>query len=319
MIKAFLHGLDIMGRLDEVILSASTGAAAAGINGSTYHSALGMSIRSLGKGKCASNKTILRNRGRRILIIDEVSMIGTHDLVRLNEQCERLWNSRQDSDTLFGGIPLVIFLGDFQQFSPVGGTALFQTPKTEIDKRAGEIWKNFKHVLFLTEQMRQAEDVTYQEMLARARSATLTQEDVDILNGQTTEIRLAQGEVLPKNSIIRLNIERERANRRQLEAFARQHNQKIYMFPALTKPPLGLRRREMHQQMLAVGEVQGWKGTGMMLYSPGMPGVLLDNKYTKGGLVNRTIRTVKGVRVEESQKCKFVKSHIITTLADFWS
>ena len=37
-----------------------------------------------------------------------------------------------------------------------------------------------------------------------------------------------------------------------------------------------------------------------MLYSPRIPRVLLDNKYTKEGLVNRTIRTIKGVRVKES-------------------
>ena len=60
------------------------------INSLTYYLALGMFIRNLRKGKRASNKVILRNRGRRILIINKVSMIRTHDLVRLNKQYERL-------------------------------------------------------------------------------------------------------------------------------------------------------------------------------------------------------------------------------------
>ena len=44
-----------------------------------------MFIRSLRKGKRASNKVVLRNRGKRILIINKVSIIRTYNLVRLNK------------------------------------------------------------------------------------------------------------------------------------------------------------------------------------------------------------------------------------------
>jgi hypothetical protein len=37
----FVFGLSIIGKYDEVLLTASTGAAAANINGATYYSALG--------------------------------------------------------------------------------------------------------------------------------------------------------------------------------------------------------------------------------------------------------------------------------------
>ena len=71
-------------------MSTSIGVVAIGINSLTYYSALGMSIRSLRKGKHTSNKVILRNRGRRILIINKVSIIRTYNLVRLNKQYKQL-------------------------------------------------------------------------------------------------------------------------------------------------------------------------------------------------------------------------------------
>jgi chromosomal replication initiation ATPase DnaA len=43
LIKAFMFGLSIMRRHDDVLLTASTRAAAANVNGATYHSALGFS------------------------------------------------------------------------------------------------------------------------------------------------------------------------------------------------------------------------------------------------------------------------------------
>jgi hypothetical protein len=41
LIKAFIFGLSIMRKHGEVLLTASTGAAAANVNGATYYSALG--------------------------------------------------------------------------------------------------------------------------------------------------------------------------------------------------------------------------------------------------------------------------------------
>ena len=67
-----------------MILSMSIGVVAIGINSLTYYLVLGISIY-LRKGKYTSNKAILRNRGRRILIINKVSIIRTYNLVRLNK------------------------------------------------------------------------------------------------------------------------------------------------------------------------------------------------------------------------------------------
>jgi hypothetical protein len=67
-------------------------------------------------------------------------------------------------------------------------------------------------VVFLIEQMRQAEDLVFQDLLQRARSATLIEDDIATLNSYTTENRIANSETPPERAIIRLNRVREQAN-----------------------------------------------------------------------------------------------------------
>ena len=59
----------------------------------------------------------------------------------------------------------------------------------------------------------------------RARSATLTEDDVATLNSCTIENRVANGEIPPERAIIRLNRSREEANLVHLREFARKRGQ----------------------------------------------------------------------------------------------
>lgn len=101
------------------------------------------------------------------------------------------------------------------------------------------IWSHFTRVVFLTEQMRQAEDLEYQRLLQRAQSATLPEDDFATLNSCTIENRAANGETLSEWTIIRLNRIREEANLTHIQAFARKRGQKIYLFPARHDAPTG--------------------------------------------------------------------------------
>jgi hypothetical protein len=94
-------------------------------------------------------------------------------------------------------------------------------------------------MVFLTEQMRQAEDLVFQDLLQRARSATLTEDDVATLNLCATENRVANREIPPKRAIIQLNRICEEANLVHLQAFAKKQGQKIYLFPARHDAPTG--------------------------------------------------------------------------------
>jgi hypothetical protein len=86
----------------------------------------------------------------------------------------------------------VIFSGDFFQFPPVGGSALY-TPissyagqnDSEIQKRLGRLaWKSLNAVVNLTEQQRMKEDPAYAESVNRLRVRQCTPDDVDLFNSR---------------------------------------------------------------------------------------------------------------------------------------
>jgi PIF1-like helicase len=106
LVMAFLRGLDILGRLDEVLLTAPTGSAAAHIGGSTIHAALG--VGSFEDGK-ATSQSLSKIRQRlphmKILIIDEISMVDSGMLQKVNQKSARVWSVATTSDAMIGGIP----------------------------------------------------------------------------------------------------------------------------------------------------------------------------------------------------------------------
>jgi hypothetical protein len=91
-------------------------------------------------------------------------------------------NLNSNSTAVFGGLPVVIVLGDFHQFPPVKAGALWQQPRNHDEEWGQELWHMFKDVVLLDEQMRQQQDPDYHQLLKRIRNATVTQADVDLLN-----------------------------------------------------------------------------------------------------------------------------------------
>ena len=136
--------------------------------------------------------------------------------------------------------------------------------------------------------MRQAEDPVFQDLLQRARSATLTEDDVATLNLCTIENRVANGEIPPERAIIRLNRIREEANLVHLRAFAEKRGQKIYLFPARHDAPTGtsLDHLTLLRMIFHVGEEGYLKGPGFFAFTKGMPIMLQQNTNTYAGLVN---------------------------------
>lgn len=129
----------------------------------------------------------------------------------------------RSSGTVFGGIPIVILLGDFNQFKPVRGHAIWSQNISDVAvlQSTKAIWGHFTRVMFLTEQMRQAGDLRFQDLLQRARSATLTEDDVTSLSPCTVAARVANGETPPDRLVIRVNRVREEVNLSYLQIFAK--------------------------------------------------------------------------------------------------
>src|SRR6516165_7656517 len=89
----------------------------------------------------------------------------------------------------------------------------------------------FKDVVVLDEQMRQQQDTAYHRLLKRARNATITQADVDLLNTRVvTQLESRPDRI--NTCIVRTNKLRHLINRLQMERFAQARGQKIFVFPA---------------------------------------------------------------------------------------
>lgn len=300
IIKAIVAGMDLVGRKDEVVLMAPTGAAADNIGGNTYHTSLGISIN-------RSRETRMNSRVRRlwsrktIMIVDEVSMLDLRMITVIDNQCKIAKALDRSSPDHFDGLPVVIFIGDFFQFPPVLGPALWKEPRRGIneDENGRLLWHQFKDVIILDEQMRQVEeDAPFRDMLSRARTGTLTEADRSFLNSKIVT-SLVSPQLEDATTVVKLNSLRHQVNRVRLEEFARSRCQSIYIFPALhtrTKStgPMNLRLRadDLLQQ-----PDQGTKipFPGLFLYTPNMPAVILTNICTPLGLVNGASGTAIGI------------------------
>ncbi|KAJ5215235.1 uncharacterized protein N7498_001642 [Penicillium cinerascens] len=119
--KAIEAALCIISRKHKIILTAPTGAAADNLGGNTYHTSLSINL---------SYKATISTRVRRlwarktILVIDEISMVDLKMLSVINNQCKVARSLPRSSPDLFGGLLVVILIGDFFQFPPVRGPPL---------------------------------------------------------------------------------------------------------------------------------------------------------------------------------------------------
>jgi len=182
------------GEAHRVVVTASSGAAAAKIGGVTVHSALGLGVDRGGRKRTAVISEAVKWRWKDVdvLIVDEASMIGGCTLQDINKALQ----VRRESREPFGGIPAVILTGDFYQFPPVQQKSLLSS-SGDLEAAAGnryiadnklrhaqgsELWKKFTTVTLLQEQVRQRDDKEFHELLQRIRRGEQTRADLDRLN-----------------------------------------------------------------------------------------------------------------------------------------
>lgn len=97
-------------------------------------------------------------------------MVSLENLVQINDRCIAIWDLNRESDTVFGGLPVVVFLGDFNQFRPVRGHAVWSQIISDVAvlQSGKSIWGHFTRVVILTEQMRRAEDLEISGLTAES-------------------------------------------------------------------------------------------------------------------------------------------------------
>ena len=111
-----------MGKRRILQLARASEAATDNIDNMIIHSCLGLTV----QGRKPGKDTIMWLRKqwakKEILIIDEASMISLKELCEIDQYCREVKN---DYDSIFGRISVVVLCRDFYQMLPVSDHALY--------------------------------------------------------------------------------------------------------------------------------------------------------------------------------------------------
>uniref|UniRef100_A0A1I8I983 ATP-dependent DNA helicase n=1 Tax=Macrostomum lignano TaxID=282301 RepID=A0A1I8I983_9PLAT len=189
-------------------IMASTGVAAFNIAGETLHSALKLNVNfSAGVGKKSLMEMQEQWKDVRYIFIDEFSMLGQRLLRKVDARLRELFP--EHSKQSFGGRS-VILIGDVFQLPPVLDTQLYvynpNQKKHDILKSEGyKLYMEFKKVVHLTEQVRQANDTEFAQLLDKLREGKA---DEACWNSLMNNCRVYAPDLLPeacKQQAIRRN------------------------------------------------------------------------------------------------------------------
>jgi len=193
VIKALAQFFEHQEEAHQFQLVAPTGAAAAIIGGTTYHSLLGInptSADNMSTNMISQLKS--RLKGTDYILLDEVSMLGAHDLFAVSKHlC--LATGRHDKP--FGELNMIL-TGDFAQLLPVsqqtfysgglGPTVHATTTPLQETTVGKSLWHLFTTVVILCQNMCQQSQSTQNSLLRTAlenmQYKACTQSDLVFLN-----------------------------------------------------------------------------------------------------------------------------------------
>ncbi|KAM4063615.1 PIF1-like helicase [Hirsutella rhossiliensis] len=279
-------------------ITGTSGSSAAQIGGTTIHSACGLdSHRDPNKPPppfrpfSEAKKWIWKQK--LVLVIDEVSMLGGATLHNVSRHLQVL---RDCPDEPFGGMPVVLLMGDFYQFAPVRETSLLiirppdrtETPlrQARISHHSGcRLWHLFKTVVLLEDQVRARNDPQLRALLDRVRNGRQTQQDLDLLNANIvgrSQITFHDG----LRAITPLNRTRWALNMEAVVGWARFNKQHIRIFVSTHTWRNGSLSPNIVARTMGKGDDSACKVPGVFFYAQGMPVVVNKNIYTGLKVVN---------------------------------
>lgn len=219
-----------------VLLTAPTGTAAHNIAGTTLHSAF---LLPLGQTKSYiklsdDKRNTLRTKAGHLdlLIVDEISMVGSDLLLQLHYRLTEI----KSSTKLFGGISLIV-LGDLYQLRPVKQKFVFEPVLDHVARLHGSLWNCFM-LTELNKIMRQKEDLHFAELLNRIRIGSHTENDIKLLESR----KISQNDKL--NSYLHVyarNSDVDHFNSEQLVNL----QQPVQTYTAIDKRPESLKNFEI--------------------------------------------------------------------------
>ena len=161
----------------EILLVAPTGCAAHNIGGMTAHSAFSLPVNQLTEDVAISadlsNTLATKFKNLKLIIIDEISMVGSKQLNNIHRRLCQIFKRRES----FANISIICF-GDFNQLRPVGDRYVFQPRNDNLAQLVDNpLWAKFT-IFELTEIMRQREDLQFANALARMSTGLMTSQDI---------------------------------------------------------------------------------------------------------------------------------------------
>lgn len=243
VIKDYLEKMNISYRV-----TASTGAAAYNIGGTTLHAFAGIGLGEDGidwtiKQLNKYEDKVLRWKSTRVLIIDEVSMIDPAYFEKTNQVAKII---RKTPRQAFGGIQ-VILVGDFLQLPPVPNKKKVLTDKRRYVFET-DAWKELGlKMLKLTTNFRQQKDETFRTLLHSVRVGKLSNEESRLLESRDIS-RLTGSNAVPDKEMTKLFSYRndvQRVNTQELAKInspSQTYKAEIYLCDAL------LEKQQQQQQ-----------------------------------------------------------------------
>jgi len=294
-----IHAIKDMFRLKDglhtLLLTGASGNAAALIGGVTLHSATNIGFE--GKDEMARNileEEKLRWKRMAMLIVDEISQVGGLTLAAVDG---RLRQYRDDHHRPFGGIPMVMFFGDFFQFDPVRQTSLLlpeprdggaQRPESLAKHLAAhKLFLQFTTVVILGEQVRAAGCPRLRGFLRRLRNGEQTELDFQRLCRRLHTPSSRTSFVDGLRAITPLNQDRWDLNMAAVVQWARVHGKHISIFVAKHDTESGKRLHvEELRDVLRHGDDSQLPTPGLFFYVQGMPVVVTRNQFVGLKVVN---------------------------------
>ena len=276
-------------------VTGTSGSAAAYIGGTTVHSACGLDTHRFPNKQpppfSEAKKWMWKQK--LVLVIDDVSMLGGATLYDVSRHLQSL---RDCPEKPFGGIPVVLLMGDFYQFAPVRETSLlvnrmmdsaFASPNqaTISHHRGYSLWQMFKTVILLEEQVRARGDPQLAALLDRIRAGNQTVQDLHMLNTNLvdrSDVTFHSG----LRAITPLNRNRWNLNMEAVVDWARFHKRHISIFVSTHTWRAGSVSQDQIAQTIEQGDDSACKVPGIFFYAQGMPVVVNVNIYTGLKVVN---------------------------------
>ncbi|XP_065214928.1 uncharacterized protein LOC135841724 [Planococcus citri] len=283
----------------QILLTAPTGKAAFNITGITLHSAFivplnqnANDLSAMSDNTC--NKVYSKLRDLKLIIIDEISMVGTKIFHQIDSRLKQIFKSNED----FGGISVILF-GDFNQLSPVADGYIFECPKNNpyAVLAGNKLWEKFK-VFELTEIMRQKDDFTYAEALNRLARGCLNKDDIQMFQSRQINKKTLQK---PNNCLhlFKTNNAVDAFNNKCLE---NADKEEIIAIDRINKNNQSIISKDTAEKLMATAKDMKLSSAYGLPYSISLAVdfhyMVTNNVNTEDGLTNGVIGTLKKVDSE---------------------